>query len=841
MRHAISILIAGVSLLPLQAQAQDTPAPSPAPAVRPEAPSAPVPTTAAPQDSPAPVTVAPQAPPQAAPPANANSLEDIVVTAQRRSESLHNVPISISAIGSEQIAQRGITGLASGTGTVLPGLTVAPNAGVTSILMVNIRGVTNGDPSQGTVELGTGTYIDDVYLGRAQGLGLELADPERIEVLRGPQGTLFGRNTEGGAIRIVTKKPTGEFDGTIKATIGDYGRRRVEAHVDLPAIAGIAVKVDFLKSHLDGYTDNGPRDARLLLQKDFGYGDDTGVRASARWKPLSGLTIDYAFDRTLGKHNGDYFVQAVPDLAKYPAARTPIPGAPLDETYDKRADRSFIPLYNPYFRDIAQGHSLQMQYVASDVITLKSITAFRKLDSVGAQQLGGVFAFVPFTLTPGLMSPLPLAAMSLAPGVNDIGLPASANMGPLTNVYGVSGVVPYAEVHQKQESQELQLIGTTKTFTFTLGAYYYHERVRDVRQTFFSIMYLDPAFATPIGTNPFSLPFPGQGKTISFANATSLAAYAQGTWTPEILDNKLHFTGGVRYTHDKKTFFRSQTGGDSSPAGQFTPKEFLASRWDPSATIAYEFTPAINTYFRYAQAYRAGGASVRAPDYSSFGAEVNKSLELGVKANLFHNRVRLNGAIFQNRISGRQLSRVIPTGPRNPNADPTLTDIINAPGITRIRGIELEATARVARGLTIDMSYAYQKSKQPTAALALLDPLATYNVENTPEHAGTIAVDYSFPSFGFATLELHTDYSITSPGPNTPRVPIGAFEPDVKRDVANARVSLTNIKLAGPVKGRISVFVNNIFDTAYPVFSTESNNAVISPPRTFGFEFGTTF
>ncbi|MFD2498648.1 TonB-dependent receptor [Rhizorhabdus histidinilytica] len=245
-------------------------------------------------------------------------VEEIVVTAQKRAENLQNVPIAVSAYSSAALEQKGATNLGALFQTPPPGVVMQPFAGSQSLLIVDMRGITNADPGQGTTELGTAVYVDDVYLGRGQGLGVELADPERIEVLRGPQGTLFGRNAEGGAIRIVTKKPTGEFGGTAKVTVGNYDQRRYEAHLNLPAIAGFAIKLDYLNSRHDGYTKNGPRDPKLARQADFAAYDAEGYRASVRWQPVDTVTIDYAYDHSKTRDTRDYNILAQPPFGFRP-------------------------------------------------------------------------------------------------------------------------------------------------------------------------------------------------------------------------------------------------------------------------------------------------------------------------------------------------------------------------------------------------------------------------------------------------------------------------------------------------------------------------------------------
>lgn len=751
-------------------------------------------------------------------------IEEIVVTAQKRAENLQDVPIAVSAYSAAALEQRGATGLGTLFQTPPPGVVLQPFAGSHSLLIVDIRGVTNSDPGQGTVELGTAVYIDDVYLGRGQGLGTELVDPERIEVLRGPQGTLFGRNAEGGAIRIVTKKPTGEWGGTAKVTYGNFDQQRYEAHLNLPEIAGFAIKLDYLNSKHDGYTKNGPRQERLAAQKDFGAYDAEGYRASVRWQPVHQLTIDYAYDHNKMEDARDYHVLARPPFGFAPhGPLTPLAtlqGARQPDRIDKRPDESWIPLYNDAFHNKTFGHTLHAEFELSDALTLRSISAYRKTRENGLPQLGGAYA-----LSRLGAAGLPIEMLIPGLGNSSLGLPAD------TRVYAISGVQGYNAINQNQRSQEFQLVGSTEQLEWVVGAYYFNEKVQDTRQTFLSIVYTDPDLTTAIGTNPFTVGRATAGLGAQQAESTSYAGFGQATWTPAFADERLHLTAGIRYTDDKKTFLRTTENG--APV-HIVGKPFRAKRWDPAFTIAYDISDDINAYARYAQAYRAGGVSVRSPDFRPFGAEVNKSYEIGMKSELLDRTLRLNVALFENRIHNRQISSQV-----DPTGDPAITDTLNAHGVTRIRGAELEIVAAPTHGMQLAVNYGYLKGKRPPS-YQTLDPNAELRIQSLPRHAITAAFDYALPEWSFGQLAFHIDHAMASKTAGTGRVGLGGFAWDIDRDVTNARVTLQHIPV-GPTEFRVAFFGKNIFDTAYPVFAAQGANAILSPPRTYGIEIGTSF
>ncbi|MGH7020386.1 MAG: TonB-dependent receptor plug domain-containing protein, partial [Brevundimonas sp.] len=171
-------------------------------------------------------------------------LPDVVVTATKRATNLQKTPIAISVLNSEALEDRHVQSLMDLADGAVPGLRIATFEARQSALTIGIRGIVPNDANQPAREQGVGVYVDGVYLGRQHGLGAALLDVERIEVLKGPQGTLFGRNTEGGALSLVTRKPTGEFGMRARAGVGNLNSYSSELHVDFAAIGDFAIKMD---------------------------------------------------------------------------------------------------------------------------------------------------------------------------------------------------------------------------------------------------------------------------------------------------------------------------------------------------------------------------------------------------------------------------------------------------------------------------------------------------------------------------------------------------------------------------------------------------------------------
>ena len=229
--------------------------------------------------------------PAAAPEEQGAGIGDIVVTATRRETNLQKTPISISVLSAQGIADRHVLSLFNLADGSIPSLRVATFEARQSALTIGIRGIVPYDQNQTARDGGVGVYIDGVALGKTQGLNAALFDIERIEVLKGPQGTLFGRNTEGGALSLVSKAPTGVFDARVTAGIGNYGARNTDLHLDLPSFYNISLKFDGVYQHQDPTVKN-----RLQGATGWNYYDRKGGRVAARWQPIDGFTADLAYD-----------------------------------------------------------------------------------------------------------------------------------------------------------------------------------------------------------------------------------------------------------------------------------------------------------------------------------------------------------------------------------------------------------------------------------------------------------------------------------------------------------------------------------------------------------------
>lgn len=351
------------------------------------------------------------------------AIEEVVVSALKRDEVLQEVPIAISAMTSADLENKGIMSF-EGVAAATPSITLVPFPASSSTLVMFMRGQGNGNPGQVNSEGAVGLYLDGFYLARAQASTFDLADIERVEVLRGPQGTLYGRNTTGGAVNLISKTPTGEFGVKQSFTFGTRDLFRSLTAVNLPAWNGVAAKVSLLKSSIDGYVKNSGS------SHDYGEQAQQAGRLQLHWDALDNLQADYFFETGTIDETPVYFQNAtlqgqVIDGYTYTHGRHP-------------AERTFMPVDLDLGTSRYQGHGLTVTWDVSDALSIKSLTGYRELDADYSQDYAGSFTYAP------------LASMS----------------------YRTRN-----EMQQHQFSQELQFIGNLLdgALDYVVGLYYFEE------------------------------------------------------------------------------------------------------------------------------------------------------------------------------------------------------------------------------------------------------------------------------------------------------------------------------------------------------------------------------
>jgi len=418
-------------------------------------------------------------------------IEQIVVTATKRETQLKDTPISMSVETAQNLEDRHVQSLLDlGDGSV-PGLNVATFEARQTALTVGIRGIVPLDANQPAREQGVGIYIDGVYLGRQHGLNAALLDIERIEVLKGPQGTLFGRNTSGGALSLITKKPTGFLEGSMKVGAGNYGSHNTEAHINLPSVANIATKIDFITQYQDATVKNP-------VGQGWNLFDRQGARFSADWE-------GGAFSADVGTDKNTPFYSQLLNFDPNNVGLAPLPSMIVVQG-DDRMKVADIGVPQAESRNDTLGYSLTFDF------GIKSITSYREVASEQWDNSGG------------------------------------AHRVPAPKPDGVFSRYSLSKLGQNQISQEFQLVGSTDTIDYVAGVYYFKENAWEEAATPSTNRWNSDLTDYTIN-DPATWAYENwKIDRGSRATSTSIGVFGQATWN---LSN-WHFTLGGRQTNDQK-------------------------------------------------------------------------------------------------------------------------------------------------------------------------------------------------------------------------------------------------------------------------------------------------
>lgn len=721
--------------------------------------------------------------------AETGGLADIVVVARKKEESLQQTPLAIAVLNDDALEQRGINSLNDFITSPSPFLQISPFAGSGVLPIIGIRGLATDDPGQGSNESAVGIYMDGVYLGRAQGASMEFGDVAQIEVLRGPQGTLFGRNALGGAVNIISKKPTGELGFEQELTYGSFNEFRSLSHLNLPAFGRLKIKGDFLFARRDGWVKNADR-----RYKDFGAYERVGGRIAANLEVSDTVTADYVFDISDDRSTLGYIQR----LNK--TGQIDLPAEP------DRVRRSQIPTPVDYSRSKTTGHALTLTYAPSDSFKLKSISAYRTMEYRNRDFFPGIFINIPTSATTLLLG----------------------NVSPQND-------------KQHQFSQELQATGDLKgtaigSVSYAVGLYYFEESVDSEFKLGTGSYILGPGSVT----DPANLTLADPAVALlrdpasrSEIRSKSYAGYAQVSIRPPIFDETVELTAGVRYTHDDKT--GRQLIFNMAPSNNAF--RLKSNSFDHNISLAWSPVPEVNLYVRNATGYRAGGVSLRDPGFVPFRPDDTNSWELGLKSEFLNRRARFNVALFDTRFNNMRTSFSDP-------ALPSVTRLFNAQDTVKIRGAEAELTLAPVDGVVLSGSYSYLDTKVPPQK----NPFNTTIVQGfalaqAPEHSASFTADWTVGRFDVGTLTVHGDAYFTSAMVNVPQL-VGSGSP---YELYNARITLSDIPLGG-LKAKAAVWVKNLTDAKYIpwemawIGATETTRLIqYGNPRTVGATIGFEF
>ena len=707
-------------------------------------------------------------------------LSTITVTARYQKEDLQKTPIAITALNGDQLAARGFTNVID-VSKAAPNVTLQ-QAGASGgkAAVAYIRGVGQSDFTL-SFEPGVGFYLDDVYYGTIFGSIFDLGDIDHVEVLRGPQGTLFGKNNEGGAVRVFTVQPKGSNSGYLEAGYGNYNHGFVKGAYDFNLVPDrLSLRLSGGYSHVDGYvtrydfvckhptlSGNLPK---VATRSDCVIGHEGGdeiktVRANLRWTPTPDLEILLSADMlddkgepapsktlaiTPGGALGDYNTNVLMN----PASGF-YTGVPLDSRFVTNSP------YTTYstFKDLSTGFALDPQ------------------NSVFSWGVGNT---INWTTPIGLHVKNVLAYRAYRGN-----FAVDFSGAPLINaMYSNPDFVHH------QISEELNVSGTLfdNRLEWVAGGYYYDGYSRQGNGP---VILTSAEIVPPAGGNPFFCN--GGCYGLSFytndpVRVINKSAFIHGNLH---ITDKLTLEAGVRYSDESKTYtfsriiiptnppniifspaidpdYPSLNGFASNPSATSTTK-----RWDPKVALQYAVTPDVMVYAQYATGYKGGGINphpVFISQVAPFQAENLTSYEIGAKTQWFDNRLRLNAALFDSEYKNLQITVVGAAG----------ADIVLNAGHVRIQGVEGELDAEPIPGLLLNGSFGYLDYQTLDLGNALGVPGAP-DLNSKPVYVPTwkynMGVQYRIDMPNGASLTPRLDWTYQTKVFNDPSNNVLAMQP----------------------------------------------------------------
>ena len=772
-------------------------------------------------------------------------LEEVVVSAERRDEQLQTTPISITALSGQAMEERNLVNI-SDVGAYVPSTVLAPlGAGWGATMAAFIRGVGLGDNIL-SFEPGVPIYVDDVYIGRPQGAMLDLLDLERVEVLRGPQGTLFGKNAEGGTIRMISVKPQGDDSGYAEVTFGNFNRINARAMADVALIPDVVdARFSFASRTADGYFKTldyvcvngagslGSMPAAIAPGSNcqtatLGNENTQSGRAAFRFLISEAAEFNLIYDVTLQNQEGPADKYTVIDGA-FPGAfpnelwgnltygnlgvATAGPAAYIGKPigYDSRfLTNNFYTSYGNYGTDPISGRDVPnindldhwgvtgtLDWKLGDGINLKAVTAFRKFE-------------------------------------NEYGRDSDGS--PLTEN------ATYDDARHHQFTEEITLTGKIARLDWATGAFYY---TADDSDRGYDVLYPFTAANNPVCIHE-------QDQYVS-QTTENWAVFAHGVFQAT---DALSITGGGRYTSDQKDARIWITNFDpviTITAGnvidQYVPTS--TTHFDYDVSLNYQWTHDVMTYVRYSTGFKGGGFSPRPADALQtvpFKPEYLRTAELGEKSEFWDHRLRFNADFYYSKYLDQQ------TFSQQLDADGVnWFREVNA-GTARIWGLEGELQFEPINNLLFDGSFGYlnywleSAGDNPLLLAGNQCGGETCYSPRTPKYTAALGAQYGMAfAGGRLTPRLDMTYQSTIYfAANNGCLLVGTTVTECGQTDNQGGYTLLNGRLtweSASKKWQTSLWGRNLTDKEYfygklsliTFFGRESGNP--APPREYGITF----
>jgi len=757
---------------------------------------------------------------------------EIIVTSERRATNLQDTPLSVLAITDEIATAKGIEDLED-LSKFTPNLSITPSrGGGNNTAYFVIRGIGGGGGATG--ERGVGLYVDGIYMPRTSGAVLRVLDVDRIEVLRGPQGTLFGRNSTGGAIRIFSKQPGDGFEGYVRGTIGNMDRTDLVGMVNIPVGEGFSIRAQGAYLEQDGFVQRGT--------EMLGAERDIIGRIQARFEPSSRLRATIGFLYNDSESSGTPYVMTEFDMR--PGIEGVIQGNYADWINDafKLAGQAPIAAYN------------DPRIVSGDPFRASALCFMDDFDpdydAACNQFSNDVFWQADFNLTYDLTDDVSITSITGYSELEHVGTTDFQVLGTETRSENVNSEVFY---------QELQLNAALfgGAIDLVTGGSYFRE---DSSAPNFNVTRRGTSTFTPQSPGP-----PGRqnadaglfrvADTFTQQVSDSYGLFASATWH---VTDRLNLTGGLRHAWDKKDYTQTRF-----PATDFIPAPGTTSTTvqsdasftalDYRATVDYHATDDVMAYATISKAYKAGSFSHTIVSWTAANqatgpaqsALVNPipnekviNYEAGLRVELFDGRLRLNPTAFIMDYTNRQAASQVTCGTGalagvpvgSPQCPVGFLIQVSNQGDVRLDGVEIDGQLALTRDLILDGSFAFTDPRLKNA------PAGTVNLfPDVPSPTFNAGATWSlFPTFGEVTLNA-----------NYARVGKQATHPTEGTDSAYTMPSygLVNARVRVEFEDwpvTLTAFANNLLDNTYATYAqrfgggfwdSPSGAGLAAPPR----------
>ena len=641
-----------------------------------------------------------------APAARSNQVEEITVTAQKRSQNVQDVPISVSALNGETLKDLGIKS-SDEIAEFMSNLQIALPSGKGNQPLISIRGVGLSDFNTNNAGP-NGVYVDEVYMSSPTSQTFQTFDLDRVEVLKGPQGTLYGRNTTGGAINYISAQPTDEPFASVHSSYGSFNTWETDGVISGPITDQIKGRLAFEHNQSDGYMEN------LQNGKSENGANDYAARGIIEAKVTSDLTLTWNLHAGLSDTRPTEYRQVgTMSSPLVQCANSAILAGQCTDLYGYKAPSGFYQgNYNRDSDNRAQsyGTSLRADYVLGGV-TLTSITAFEDTRNYH---------------------------------------PEDSDAEPKSLLE-----IDY-DVKSKDFTQEFRAAGGGETYHWLGGVYYLNEDLNQ-NQTSDALLDLDSVYFPGIGNGNALV-----GSGISTQRTAAYAGYGQTDF--QLLD-RLRLTLGGRYTYEHKAFdtiglLSTETNG-AFPAQSplYNAQENLSnSKASWRAALDYKLTEQVMTYASISTGFKSGGFNGGFLDTNPANAlrqlepikpETVTAYEVGFKSDLFDKRLRFNGAAFYYDYSNMQVFNLIPA--QAAGALPVQV-LDNAPTAT-VEGIELEAETKPFRDFTTQLNLGLLNTQMGT----FISGQGTSDVENFTGHRLPLAPKFNAEAIAAYTIDMPND------------------------------------------------------------------------------------